>query len=463
MMKATDTCPICTDRDSEKVLWIQCSECKQWFHTQCLKLKEYEVLSIVAYHCRDCSRLKGPSILKRQSKRTRVSVDYVALNEGQTIALDKKSHHHLHSFLELKSVPNIEISSTLTKGFALKMGMERPILIPKAQLDIAGMKLPLDRNKITIDYITECCGANTPVEVMDVISQQGVSPSWKLAQWQEYFNTAQEYRDRIRNVISLEISSVQNLGTSFTRPQMVRDLDLVDKVWDPKDEQERSKVTKYCLMSVKDCFTDFHIDFGGTSVYYYVLKGCKTFLFYPPTDDNLALYTLWCMEPKQNIIWFPEYSKVVNKRKVHPLGGFKVTLQPGDLFIIPSGWIHCVHTPQDSIVFGGNFLTLRDMKMQLKIYDIERVTKVPNKFRFPMFNKVIWLSAWYYSQHKEEMLKDVADDKVLAIEIVDLWIKHLNDHYNLSLSNQVAKRSIPGSIKKPLLFIEDLRKWKESI
>jgi len=35
------------------------------------------------------------------------------------------------------------------------------------------------------------------------------------------------------------------------------------------------KVQKYCLMSVKGCYTDFHVDFGGTSVWYHILKGAK--------------------------------------------------------------------------------------------------------------------------------------------------------------------------------------------
>lgn len=26
-------------------------------------------------------------------------------------------------------------------------------------------------------------------------------------------------------------------------------------------------------MSVKGCYTDFHVDFGGTSVWYHILKG----------------------------------------------------------------------------------------------------------------------------------------------------------------------------------------------
>ena len=39
----------------------------------------------------------------------------------------------------------------------------------------------------------------------------------------------------------------------------------------------RAQVQKYCLMSVAGCYTDFHIDFGGTSVWYHVFKGSKVF------------------------------------------------------------------------------------------------------------------------------------------------------------------------------------------
>ena len=32
------------------------------------------------------------------------------------------------------------------------------------------------------------------------------------------------------------------------------------------------QVQQYCLMSVKDSYTDFHVDFGGTSVWYHVIR-----------------------------------------------------------------------------------------------------------------------------------------------------------------------------------------------
>ena len=32
---------------------------------------------------------------------------------------------------------------------------------------------------------------------------------------------------------------------------------------------------RYALMSVAGCYTDFHIDMGGTSVWYHILHGQK--------------------------------------------------------------------------------------------------------------------------------------------------------------------------------------------
>ncbi len=40
------------------------------------------------------------------------------------------------------------------------------------------------------------------------------------------------------------------------------------------------------------------------------------------------------------------------------------------------GWIHGVYTPEDSLVFGGNFLHTFNIPMQLKIWEIETKTHV---------------------------------------------------------------------------------------
>ena len=106
------------------------------------------------------------------------------------------------------------------------------------------------------------------------------------------------------------------------------------------------KVQKYCLMSVKGCYTDFHIDFGGTSVWYHVLRGKKVFWLVPPTEQNLKTYENWTLSGRQGDVFFGD---IVDKCGM-------ISLEAGNTFFIPSGWIHAVYTPEDSLVFGGNFL-----------------------------------------------------------------------------------------------------------
>jgi len=68
-------------------------------------------------------------------------------------------------------------------------------------------------------------------------------------------------------------------------PRIVREMSWVCNYWPenmpyPYTSSDRStlsaldrpEIQRYCLMSVKDSFTDFHIDFGGTSVWYHVLR-----------------------------------------------------------------------------------------------------------------------------------------------------------------------------------------------
>lgn len=45
------------------------------------------------------------------------------------------------------------------------------------------------------------------------------------------------------------------------------------------------------------------------------------------------------------------------------------------------GWIHAVYTPEDTLVFGGNFLHSFNIPMQLNIYSIEDRTRVSKHFR----------------------------------------------------------------------------------
>ena len=58
--------------------------------------------------------------------------------------------------------------------------------------------------------------------------------------------------------------------------------------WDTKDE--RPCYHHYVLFGTKGSYTEWHIDFGGTSVWYHIHRGKKVFLLVAPTKKNLKLF-----------------------------------------------------------------------------------------------------------------------------------------------------------------------------
>ena len=131
------------------------------------------------------------------------------------------------------------------------------------------------------------------------------------------------------------------------------------------------KVQKYVLMSVAKCWTDFHVDMGGTSVWYHVLSGQKIFWLIPPTDENLRIYERWILSGEQAHVFLPDMVRECQR----------IVIEAGWTLLMPSGWIHGVYTSRDSIVFGGNFLHSFNIPMQLRVSSIEKRTKVPEQFK----------------------------------------------------------------------------------
>lgn len=134
---------------------------------------------------------------------------------------------------------------------------------------------------------------------------------------------------------------------------------------------------------------DWHVDFAASSVYYTIHSGSKVFYVVRPTDANLAAYAKWSgsHENQQNV-WLGDWVDEVRK----------VTLRKGDTLILPAGYIHAVYTPEDTLVFGGNFVHSYCIETQLRLRDIENETKVPQRFRFPYFDKLCWYVADRYTQ-----------------------------------------------------------------
>ncbi len=80
-------------------------------------------------------------------------------------------------------------------------------------------------------------------------------------------------------------------------------------------------------MSVANCYTDFHLDFGGTSVWYHLLRGEKLFLLIPPSSTTYDMFHIWQLSGEQEGVFFAD---LVERAQV-------IRLSAGDTFIMPSG------------------------------------------------------------------------------------------------------------------------------
>ncbi|KAK9390298.1 hypothetical protein V1515DRAFT_562605 [Lipomyces mesembrius] len=455
-----DHCSLCTPETSPqgKVDWIECSVCQQWFHYACVGLSTREAKNVDEFHCPKCAMTHGPSTLLRKSKRKHAAVDYVALHEGESVTTDEHPYCQIIQNREFHKDDFQRINGyELTREFAEMGGVAQPVVVPKGRKDGLDLKIP---RSLTVRDVANMVGGEAKVEVIDVPTQHE-SPNWDLQRWADYYEQPADQRDRVRNVISLEISNTK-LGHMIQRPKFVRDMDLVQKVWldELKDKGEWPKVSLYCLMSVKNAYTDFHIDFGGSSVFYHIVEGSKVFLFAPPTPANLSKYEHWCLSSDQSKIFFGDLIKECHK----------VQLTKGDTMIIPSGWIHAVYTPVDSLVIGGNFLTARDMSMEIQIAKIEKKTKVPRKFRFPLFSKVLWLAANDYMERQRKE-PDFRIDHHELQGLVDL-ASYLHEEALIATGQsksatafeiKAAKGSIPGSLKDAVRFAKSFANWVTSV
>ncbi|XP_078083613.1 lysine-specific demethylase 2B-like isoform X9 [Mustelus asterias] len=275
------------------------------------------------------------------------------------------------------------------KDFTLEYVQRETIKVPIIFRDKDGLGIKMPDSNFSVRDVKVFVGSRRIVDVMDVSTQKGIEMS--MSQWVKYYETPEVERDKLYNVISLEFSHTK-LESLVKRPNVVDLVDWVDNMW-PRHLKEKQmdstnaiaemkypKVQKYCLMSVKGCYTDFHIDFGGTSVWYHILRGGKVFWLVPPTAHNLEIYEEWVLSGKQGDIFLGDRVD----------GCQRIELKQGYTFLIPSGWIHAVYTLVDTLVFGGNFLHSFNIPMQLHIYGIEDRTRVNAKFRYPFYYEMCW-------------------------------------------------------------------------
>ncbi|VDN51355.1 unnamed protein product [Dracunculus medinensis] len=251
--------------------------------------------------------------------------------------------------------------------YVKKNGLEIPLCFndPPVQL---GMTMP-NASNFSVLNVKDLVGGDRWIEVVEVKTQG--SRQMALSDFIDYY-TKEEEREELLNVLSLEFS-LTPLQDVVKSPEIAKKLDWIELYW-PKELRQASNPLMYPKVQ--------HIIINQEKNYILVALRISIlisviFWMIEPTEQNLIMYEEWILKGDQNETFFGD---IVEKC-------CRIELNEGQTFIIPSGWIHSVYTPEDSLVFGGNFLHSFSIPMQLRVLRSEDKIK---KYRYPFYNEMLW-------------------------------------------------------------------------
>ncbi|XP_033822719.1 lysine-specific demethylase phf2 isoform X2 [Periophthalmus magnuspinnatus] len=362
---------------------IECDACKDWFHGSCVGVDEDDAPDIDIYHCPNCEKTHGKSTLKKKknwSKHdTGQSTDIKAVQNGSQVFIKELRSRTFPSADDVV----VKLSGVqLTMDYLEENGFNEPILVQKKD----GLGLSMPAATFYISDVENYVGPDVSVDVVDVTKQ--TDSKMKLKEFVDYYYSTN--RKKVLDVINLEFSDTR-MNSIVESPQIVRRLSWVENYWPDDALLGKPKVTKYCLICVKDSYTDFHIECGGASVWYHVLKGEKIFFLIKPTSANLSLYERWRSSSNHSEMFFADQ---VDKC-------YKCTLKQGQTLFIPSGWINAILTPVDCLAFSGHFVHNLSVEMQMRAYEIEKRLNVKTLTPFPNYET----ACWYVGRHFLERFK----------------------------------------------------------
>ncbi|XP_036806900.1 lysine-specific demethylase phf2 [Oncorhynchus mykiss] len=416
---------------------IECDACKDWFHGSCVGVDEDEAPDIDIYHCPNCEKTDGKSTMKNKKRNkhdTGQSGDIRAVQNGSQVFIKELRSRTFPSSEDIVVKLN---GSQLTMDYLEEVGFNEPILVLKK--DGLGMSMPAPT--FYINDVENHVGPEVGVDVIDVTKQ--TDSKMKLKDFVDYYYSTN--RKKVLNIINLEFSD-KRMDSIVESPQIVRRLSWVENYWPDDALLGKPKVTKYCLIGVKDSYTDFHIECGGASVWYHVLKGEKIFFLIKPTSANLSLYERWRSSANHTEMFFADQ---VDKC-------YKCTLKQGQTLFIPSGWINAVLTPVDTLAFSGHFVHNLSVEMQMRAYEVEKRLKVNCLTPFPNFET----ACWYVGRHLLERFKGLHKSNKQPAAYLVHGAKIINGAFRAWTKKQALlehEDELPENMK-PTQLIKDLAK-----
>lgn len=126
------------------------------------------------------------------------------------------------------------------KDFSYEYVQREALRIPLIFKEKDGLGIRMPDPEFTISEIKGLVGSRRSVDVMDVSTQKGTEMS--MAQFVRYYETPEEERDKLFNVISLEFSHTK-LENLIKRPTVVDQVDWVDNMWPPDLKHSQTEAT----------------------------------------------------------------------------------------------------------------------------------------------------------------------------------------------------------------------------
>ena len=406
-------------------------------------------------------------------------------NGRQSRGIDVSSHRQRVEEVDLPCAHMVHDVEEL-ETFFRRTGLDRVIVYRSLEqqerskhcLSDLNMWYPADVLEQFTTQLHRFVSPDMEIPTIDVLTQEE-GPVFTVTDVQRYFQTPVEERDRMLNIVSFNLAFT-DLHGYVVPPSIVRDLDLVRRVWPRQDmarfqkdtvwnpfaflhDEERDayaapETITYLLLGPAGAYTDWHVDMGGSSVWYHVVRGRKVFMAAPNTPNNIQAFLEWSSSEEQ-VLFLGERLE----------GCVQAVLQPGDTLFLPGGWFHAVSTPEDSIVLGGNYINPLQLGNALRVVDIEKELRIGRDAMYPKYEMLMYYAACDFIRRIEGS-KGVFETRTMVSRHEEEGLPHLVSYFETLVGSlvqkaarrkkdaEVFKRHVDACVERMEMVVDFLRK-----
>ncbi|CAP21792.2 Protein CBG00502 [Caenorhabditis briggsae] len=334
-----------------------------------------------------------------------------------------------------KTEPAVKIVQDGTHYLRELESFDGPILFKK----VKGLGLEVSE-EINVENLEELLEDQKYLNVICSFTQ--ITKTMPVKKFMEFFR--KDSRNDAFNVISLEVSKLKKLDREIRVPQYVERFGIINQLKTAleaeqkrqgrllleRNSQETQKnlkflekiiselptYQKFLVLSTKGSFTNAHINLSATATFFHVKIGKKVFYIAPPTPENLEIYER--VEKEEMSEWIGD---ILWDQWI------RVEISAGQTAMIPSGWIHFVWTPEDTIAVSGSYLLEKYVSRHFRITALDehclqnQTSGITMDHMFQGFHPVMWAYVKYI------LLPDIAGRSVSPekLKIVKFFAQNL--------------------------------------